>query len=399
MRVATLIAFVILSFALGSSRAGAQPEPKPPKPPPVPSSPIDPSDPSDPGEPDANERGTSGIPEFLLEQALRLRRVEGELVRWSAITDAPIVAPLRADGGRIYAVTNNGVVHAFDAASGREQWKALARGQVRIRPTVIDDELFVATEEGDLVTFDAATGARGRLARLSRPLEQPLLATELYIVAPTAAGHLALLDPVALRSKVREIPVSGVFAVPPILVDGRVIVMTLERLSSIDLETRMPAWTQNVIGGVDRDLRSVRIGAQTAVVVGTRGGRLYAIHAETGRQLWQVSVPGGFEGACTFEERLFVASGSRRLIELDAATGRVRQSNPLGGAPAAAPSASSRGVIVTLIGGRVEVFDERLIRQDVLELGGTFVGDPLALGTDTIVALNQRIVYRLRPYR
>jgi len=102
-----------------------------------------------------------------------------------ALPTAPVAA-----GGFVFAAGPDGIVRAFDAASGDLRWKAYTGGAVRIAPTIWKGRAFVGSGDGWVYAFEAKAGRllwRFRAAPAQRkiPVYDSLLSTW-----PAASGVL-----------------------------------------------------------------------------------------------------------------------------------------------------------------------------------------------------------------
>ncbi|UCG49956.1 MAG: PQQ-binding-like beta-propeller repeat protein, partial [Phycisphaerales bacterium] len=112
---------------------------------------------------------------------------------WRTKPSAPAsprpTAPV-AVGGLVLLAGSDGVVRALDADTGREQWRALTGGEIRIPPTIWKGRALVGSGDGWVYAFEAATGRllwRFRAAPTERkiPVYGKLLSTW-----PAASGVL-----------------------------------------------------------------------------------------------------------------------------------------------------------------------------------------------------------------
>jgi outer membrane protein assembly factor BamB len=93
----------------------------------------------------------------------------------------PPTAPVAA-GGLVFVSGPDGIVRAFDAASGDLRWKAYTGGAVRIAPTIWKGRALVGSGDGWVYAFEAKTGRllwRFRAAPAQRkiPVYDSLLST------------------------------------------------------------------------------------------------------------------------------------------------------------------------------------------------------------------------------
>jgi len=106
-----------------------------------------------------------------------------------APTAPPPTAPVTA-GGLVFTSGPDGIVRAFDAATGDVRWKAYTGGAVRIPPTIWKGRALVGSGDGWVYAFEAKTGRllwRFRAAPVERriPVYGSLLSTW-----PAASGVL-----------------------------------------------------------------------------------------------------------------------------------------------------------------------------------------------------------------
>jgi len=103
----------------------------------------------------------------------------------AAVPTAPVAA-----GGLTFYGGSDGRVHAADAATGKERWRAYTGGAITFPPTIADGRAFVGSGDGWAYAFEAATGRqlwRFRAAPAERriPVYGALLSTW-----PVASGVL-----------------------------------------------------------------------------------------------------------------------------------------------------------------------------------------------------------------
>ncbi|WP_049941802.1 outer membrane protein assembly factor BamB family protein [Haloterrigena turkmenica] len=74
--------------------------------------------------------------------------------RWSTTLSGALEAQVAVVDGTVYAATDDGVVHALEAASGDEIWTESLEGGIATGPTVADVAVFVGTDTGRLAAFE-----------------------------------------------------------------------------------------------------------------------------------------------------------------------------------------------------------------------------------------------------
>lgn len=96
----------------------------------------------------------------LVVLTTRNRRVLGIDIKtgafvWEAILRKRSDASVVICDGRVWAVSTDGMVYAFDLYNGEMQWSYQLAGQIIAAPAIANDRLYVATEKGSVVCFGA----------------------------------------------------------------------------------------------------------------------------------------------------------------------------------------------------------------------------------------------------
>jgi len=274
---------------------------------------------------------------------------------------------LAAEGGRLYVTSGFGFLVALDAASGAEIWRGALRAPARAAPVVAAGRVFAVTRENRLFAFDAATGEAGWD---ERGLEQTAgilggagpAATDRIVVSPYSSGELtAYLS--ATGRPIWEEDLTGIrgsggiaalndVAGDPVIADGVVYAASQSgRLVAIGLTDGDRLWTRN-FGG-----------SQAPYVVGDilffvdDGGVLHALDRMTGDTAWRMPLEA-FEDPDDREEpivwagpvaaggRLLLVSSNRRLISVDPANGQILAEIPLSNGASVPPVVAGGTVYV-----------------------------------------------------
>jgi outer membrane protein assembly factor BamB len=155
----------------------------------------------------------------------------------------------------IYAAANDGTLMRLDPATGRVEWKISAGQALSAGPGADASLVVVGTTKGDVLAFDAAGKARWNVRVSSEVIAPPRVAANVVIVF-SGDGRIYGL--------------SGS--------DGKTL--------WVDPRTNPPLTVRNAAGGVV---------SRGGLFVGTAGGRLLAIDAQTGTVGWDgtVATPKG----------------------------------------------------------------------------------------------------------
>jgi len=108
----------------------------------------------------------------------------------STVPGLPRMSPPVTAGGLVFVGGADGIVRAFDAATGKTRWKARTGGAIRLPPTIWEGRAFVGSGDGWVYAFEARTGRllwRFRAAPAERLI--PVYGT-LMSTWPVAAGVL-----------------------------------------------------------------------------------------------------------------------------------------------------------------------------------------------------------------
>jgi outer membrane protein assembly factor BamB len=214
--------------------------------------------------------------------------------------------PVIADG-RVHAMDSEGVVSAFDAASGSRIWQ--------FEPADMEDDehlggglaldagwLFVVAGNGDVFGLDAETGSEVWRQSLNLPVRSSPATADGIVLVLTADNQLFALDgqtgdPLWTHAGIFEI--AGLLGGPtPAVADGIVIVpYSSGELFALRLDTGRPIWADTL----QRPRRTLGIAAisdldghpaidDRRVFVGGHGGEMAAFDLQTGSRLWEIDL-------------------------------------------------------------------------------------------------------------
>jgi outer membrane protein assembly factor BamB len=210
--------------------------------------------------------------------------------------DDAVAGGLAYARGRIVATTGFAKVFALDAGSGKEVWARAVNAPIHGPPTVsADGRIFVVTINNTLYALDPANGAdlwpphqalaeaAGLLGTASPAADDDL------VVAAFSSG-----DVVALR------PATGRVVWQEALAPAR----RIEDLASLSHVRGRPVLDRGQVFAV------------------SYGGVLAAINARTGARMWERDI-GSLHGPWLAGDALFIVSSQQELIALDRATGAI----------------------------------------------------------------------------
>lgn len=129
-----------------------------------------------------------------LEDIVALDARTGE-VRWQAVTDAFLYAPVRVVGG-IVLVQGGDAVRAFDVGTGEERWqfRTLDGQVIRSPPVVSGGIVFTGGGSERVHALDVATGELRWQANTRTGIDGPAAVSGLVVVVASGSGALRAID-------------------------------------------------------------------------------------------------------------------------------------------------------------------------------------------------------------
>ena len=215
--------------------------------------------------------------------------------------DAMLGGGLAYMNGALYAVSGNGLVAAFDPATGRELWRQDIRIPVRAAPLAAGGRVFVVTTDSKLFSLDAATGdVVWEEQGLSEGASFLASAAPVYsnglIAVPYPSAELKILtadegntlwnDVLAMTKRnVAASNFSGIGGAPVIIGNAIYAVSTAGVLAAYRLDNGLRVWEQP-ISSANRPWVS-----GNAMFVLATDGQLVALNRMDGRIYWVASLP------------------------------------------------------------------------------------------------------------
>lgn len=245
-------------------------------------------------------------------------------------------------GGLLYVADTQGVVHAFDAATGARKWtfkveveKDLSSSNFGGGVTFSDGKLFVAAGAGDVVALDAQTGAQLWRVKPAGPLRgSPTVAfNAVYVMTQDNQIHaLSAADGKPIWQDAAASSQSGVFGVAaPAAGQGSVIAgYSSGEVVAYRYENGRNLWSD----ALARTSISTQVGALTDVDADPiidqgrvyalgQGGRMAAYELVTGQRLWELTL-AGISTPSVAGDWIFTLTDDSRLLAIQRNTGRIR---------------------------------------------------------------------------
>ena len=250
---------------------------------------------------------------------------------------APVVG-----GGLLYAMDTNGLVHAFDAASGAARWsqsfKISGDGASSVfggGASYADGRVYITTGVGEVAALDATNGSVIWKVKPAGPLRgSPTIAFNAVFVM-TQDNQLHALDPAtgAVQwSKAASTGQTGVFGVAaPSAGQGTVIGgFSTGELVAYRYENGRELWADALARtslstsvGVLTDIDADPIIDRGRVFALGQGGRMAAYELVTGQRIWELNL-AGISTPAVAGDWIFTLTDDAKLTCIARASGKVR---------------------------------------------------------------------------
>jgi eukaryotic-like serine/threonine-protein kinase len=247
------------------------------------------------------------------------------IVRWKTFVGGESYASPVVGAETVYVATKAGSLVALRLANGSERWRTHVGDYVaRATPALSGDTLFVAAGYA-LRAIDAETGVE----RWSVPLRfagscSPVVDGNLVYVA-TQEGHVSAFA-AASGEEVWHYRNDNLLFGSPAVAEGVVVIADEAGVvTAIDARTGRELW-QKPAGGEAFTTPAI---AQGVAFVATNEPSLTAFDLKSGSQLWRRDI-GGESSPAAGDGVVFVGGDDQSVRALDAATGETHWSSPLG---------------------------------------------------------------------
>lgn len=265
---------------------------------------------------------------------------------------------LAVEGNTLVVASGYGFITALDASTGAELWKREMNSPMTGAPAVLNDRIFVSSNNNEVFAMDLATGQiqwdDQAIAEPARVLGSPSpAAVEDFIVAPYSSGEIIAyrsdngrrLWTDALSQSTRFTPISEINDIGshPILAGGLVFVSSQSGVTvAIDGRSGNRAWT-TAIGSV----QPPALAGSALFVVGS-DARLAALRPDTGGAYWVSEMKPyrnvekkkdriSYVGPIVASNRILVASSQGDLIAFSPDTGEELSRRKIGGSVFVSP--------------------------------------------------------------
>jgi len=210
---------------------------------------------------------------------LVLNRYNGKILRRFTIGSPIESSPVVKDGIDYFGAWN-GVVYAFDLKRGRSKWTYTSGYKITSSPALYGGKVFIGDYGGRLLALDARSGRLRWSGSVNGRIYGTPAVTQGRVFVPSSSGGSLTAFSVTGRELWSRSTGSYVYSSPA-------------------------AW-----GG--------------RVYFGSYNGLLYALSGRSGATLWTASAGGRISGAAVVVDGIVYAGTTRRIIGVDARSGRIR---------------------------------------------------------------------------
>ncbi len=235
----------------------------------------------------------------------------------------------------VYAASHDGEVLAVAAQNGKRNWTVKSKLPLSAGPEVGAGLVILGSSEGDVIALDAASGAeRWRVSIKSEILARPLISNDLVVIR-TVDGHLealSLTDGARRWSVDQQVPRLSLRGTSPPVLAGERIVAGFDngKVSAIDVRNGDVLWdtTVNAPSGRTELERLADIDAPPHVtgdevfVVGFQG-RVAMLALDSG-QIWWARDASSYRGFSMDEELLYLTNADSVVMAMRKSDGAVQ---------------------------------------------------------------------------
>lgn len=209
------------------------------------------------------------------------------------------IAPV-LDGDEVFIAAHDGVVAAFNSATGKKVWKKKHKLNISGGVGLGGAMVFVGTSDGEVVALDRLTGAVIWKTQVNGEVLSAPASNGSVVVAQTYSGQVHGFDIVdgsilwTYNAQVPRLTLRGT-STPTVVRDTVLIGMANGRIAALDIDSGSVRWEQRVAvpqGSteierlVDVDGRLLLTDGDQVVVATAYQGKLLAVDINSGRPLW-----------------------------------------------------------------------------------------------------------------
>lgn len=218
--------------------------------------------------------------------------------------------------GRVYVAFQNGNLVAFDAETGKIEWKHYIRGGIQSSPVTVDGRLYIGSERGVVYSFDANTGRVIWTFRSVTPVKTSPSFNRGTLYFGNYSGSVFALDATTGKRKWRTDTTStspggsGGFYSSPSVAGGKVYLARNDGIVyAFDGISGRQSWFFKTSGDIYGSPALAKVaGTPLTIYIGSYDSNLYALNAVSGKEEWSHDVGGPVPGTATVVGRTVYTS-------------------------------------------------------------------------------------------
>ncbi|GAA2431857.1 hypothetical protein GCM10010191_52130 [Actinomadura vinacea] len=251
-------------------------------------------------------------------------------------------SPVLRRDGVVHVGSQDGVVHALDAANGRVVWRFPTEKKIDHTPLLCGGLLIVPSADHHLYGLRARTGEVGwkvplgpAVAHAPGPLPVTGREDDPYFVVGDSRGTVSARR-VATGEQIWHFQADQVVETRPAAAAGRVFVGSHDhRLYALDAFTGEEVWRFDAGASVT----SAPVVADGVVYIGCASGHLFAVDADKGKRRWDFQTGGAIHSRVAPRGGLlYFGSNDHCVYALDVTDGQVRWRCSTGGEVRSSPA-------------------------------------------------------------
>lgn len=278
--------------------------------------------------------------------------------------------------GKVFVTSGYGFAAAVDAATGAEVWRTQTQSPIHAAPTVAGGRLYAVTADSELLAFDTTTGAvQWTHQAISEPARilsasSPAVKGDI-VVAPFASGEVVALltangrrlwvDALTRAGRLTSLSAINDIAGRPVALDGIVYAASHSGiLAAIDQRTGQRIWARGLAS-----TQTPFIAGDTLYTVSV-DGELAALEKSSGQAFWVTQLRRyedekdrkgriSWTGPILAGGKLILASSHGEAVVVNPGTGAVEKTLKVGGAVYIAPIAAGGKVYLLTDEGKLVV--------------------------------------------
>ena len=332
------------------------------------------------------------------ENVLSRDNVSGIDQDWSFTTGGGVQSSPAVANGSVYVGSNDGNVYSLDASTGAQQWSFATGGPVLSAPTEVGAGgaqgavVYVGSDDGnvyDLLPFNGSVQEQWAFATQGSVTSSPVVVNGVVYVG-SGDGNVYALNGNA-GTELWSFATGGNVRSSPAVAGGVVYVGSDSgNVYALSAATGAELWSFTTGNGVT----SSPAVANGVVYVGSNDGKVYALNSSTGAELWSFTTVAPVESSPAVANGVvYIGSVDRNIYALKASTGTELWSVITGSGIQSSPAVANGVVYVGSNDGNVYAFDASTGAQLwSYTTGNSVVSSPaVANGVVYVGSLDQKV--------